>query len=405
MLQNSLKERRFVMSKTYLITLTPTGKFFFGGDMTFLVGANEKDEFNTKFMSYIIRSNKFPQQTSLLGMLRFLILRNNPEMFDAKEQRILSSAKQIINGEDKSSPVEKLIGKTSFYKGKEDGYGKIEKLYPCFIIKDGKPIPYLERDYKYEVRFNESKGHTNKKAVFDLPEIVGYNAKDGIPSLYLINNIEVPESDIFVEDVSNGINRDIVTGKVDENAYFKQVCYRFNDKIYEYEKPEYDNKRERKKDSNDKEISHPCEYKFAFYADLNITDDELATYNKHNLVSLGGDNSQFVINIKTGEPKKSDARGKCVVLESPAYLCSGELEKVCFAITDMIPFKCMKTETKDVKAYNRGLHQYEYTEGLNLYDRGSVFYFKKEDDAIEFVTKLQSHKDFYQIGYNHCKVK
>lgn len=387
------------MSKTYLITLTPTGKFFFGGDMKFIV--NNKETQNT---SYIIQSNKFPQQTSLLGMLRFLILRNNPEMFNAKEQKILDSAKKRINDKE-DSPVEELIGKTSFYKGKTDGYGKIKKLYPCFILKDGNPIQYLDRDYKYKVMFNDSKGYTNKKDVFDIPEIVGYKAKDGIPSLYHIDNIEIPENDIFVEDVSNGINRDIETGKVDENAYFKQVCYRFNDKIYEYEKAEYDHKREHKKDSNGKDVSHPCKYAFAFYAELEITEEELGKYNKDNLVSLGGDNSQFVINIKAEEAKRNDTHGNCVVLESPAFICPDELQEVRFAITDTIPFKCMKTETQTVQAYNIGHHQYDYIEGLNLYDRGSVFYFRDEEKAKDFTTKLESHADFYNIGYNHYRIK
>ena len=61
----------------YLITLTPTGRFFFGGDMTFKVGRKDKNEFNEQFSSYIIKSAMFPQQTSLLGMLRFLILSND----------------------------------------------------------------------------------------------------------------------------------------------------------------------------------------------------------------------------------------------------------------------------------------------------------------------------------------
>ena len=100
-----------------------------------------------------------------------------------------------------------------------------------------------------------------------------------------------------------------------------------------------------------------------------------------------------------------ETHGCCVVLESPAYLSTDDLEKVRFAITDSIPFKCMKTETKDVKTYNRGHHQYEYTEGLNLCDRGSVFYFTTEEDANEFATKLQSHTDFYNIGYNHYRIK
>ena len=386
------------MSKTYLITLTPTGKFFFGGDMTFQVGSDEKDEFNTKFKSYIIRSNKYPQQTSLLGMLRFLILRNDPNAFDANEQK-------IINSETAIGHAKGLIGAESFRMGKTNGYGKIKQLYPCFIQKDRVPIRYLERDYKYKILFKDCLGQTNKKDTLDIPEITGYKAKDGISSLYLIDDVEVPESDIFIKDVSNGINRDIKTGKVDENAYFKQVCYRFNDKIYEYEKPEYENKRECKKDGDGKDIYKPCKYSFAFYADLDITAEELKKYNENNLVSLGGDNSQFIINIKEESPEKDGLHGNCVVLESPAYLYPEELEKVRFAITDTIPFKCIKTETETLQAYNRGRHQYDYIEGLNLYDRGSVFYFRTEKDAVDFTTKLKSHADFYNIGYNHYKVK
>ena len=65
------------MSKTYLVTLKPIDKFFFGGDMTFAIpeGNKERKEANRSFSSYIIRSMPFPQQTSLLGMLRFLLLR------------------------------------------------------------------------------------------------------------------------------------------------------------------------------------------------------------------------------------------------------------------------------------------------------------------------------------------
>jgi len=392
-------ERRYAMSKTYLITLTPTGKFFFGGEMKFAVNGEE-----TQSTSYIIRSNKFPQQTSLLGMLRFLILRNTPEMFDAKEQKILDIAKKRKN-DNEDSPVEELIGKTSFYKGKTDGYGRIKRIYPCFLQKDGKPIRFLERDYKYEVQFNNQLGSNNKADAFDLPEIKGYKAKDGIPSLYLIDDVEVPESDIFVEDVSNGINRDIKTGKVDENAYFKQVCYRFNDKLFEYESPSYKKNRKHKKDNDGNELSTPCKYTFAFYAEMELTDDEVAKY-KNQLVSVGGDNSQFIINIEQQDIEENDKTGTSVVLLSPAYLEKEDLKDVRFAITETIPFKCMKTKTETVKAYNLSNHCYDYIDALNLYDRGSVFYFETEEKAKEFTGILQdTHADFYQIGYNHYLVK
>ena len=407
------------MSKTYLITLTPTGKFFFGGDMTFSVGlkeTNKKSEkltkeereeldFNTQFSSYIIRSNKFPQQTSLLGMLRFLILRNNPAIFDAKEQKILDIAKQIPNGKDES-PAETLIGKTSFYMGKIDGYGKIKKIHPCFLQKDGVPIRFLERDYKYQIQFDEHVGNVNKRETsIDIPEIKGYSAKDGIASLYLIDGVEVPESDIFIEDWRMGINRDIKTGRVDDNSLYKQVCYRFNDKLYEYEQPLYVKNREHKKDDAGNELNTPCKYTFAFYAEMDLTPEEEKNC-KNQLVSVGGDNSQFVLDIKAQDIQDDKANGTTVILVSPAYLTKEDLKDVRFAITETIPFKCMQTTTKDVEAYNRLSHRYDYLEGLNLYDRGSVFYFKTETEAKDFTKVLEfTHDDFYQIGYNHYRVK
>ena len=51
----------------YIITLTPTGKFFLGGDMTFALGGEDNKRFDEQFSSYIIKSNYLPQQTSLLG--------------------------------------------------------------------------------------------------------------------------------------------------------------------------------------------------------------------------------------------------------------------------------------------------------------------------------------------------
>ena len=53
---------------TKLIKLTPLGEFFFGGDVTF-GKANKR--------SYYVQSRRFPQQTTLLGMLRYELLKKN----------------------------------------------------------------------------------------------------------------------------------------------------------------------------------------------------------------------------------------------------------------------------------------------------------------------------------------
>ena len=55
------------MSKvTYKITLTPVEGYFFGGETTFGEGQAK---------NYFAKSNLLPQETALLGMLRYQILK------------------------------------------------------------------------------------------------------------------------------------------------------------------------------------------------------------------------------------------------------------------------------------------------------------------------------------------
>lgn len=368
--------RRQEMNKTYLITLTPTGKFFFGGDMTFEVKSKNPDSkdadeaFNSMFSSYIIRSAKFPQQTSLLGMLRFLILRNEPTVFDDKTQTITNR-----------SEAGKLIGERSFQnKNEVNDFGKIKALSPCFLQKEyeqGKwgDLVRSAKDDNLDINLTSfTSSIVNGRAVY-LPTIE-YNPKKEYKVTYKLDSpkMVMDEEGIFKEDICNGINRDIVTGKVDEDAYFKQVFYRFDDG-----------------------------YRFAFYAEIDC--DKLDGYSGQ-LVSVGGDNSQFVIGIKeVSAPLEQKPNGTRVVLSSPAYLTMDNLKSVSFAISDTVPFKCMRTETASVTAYNKRNQRYGYIEGLTLYDRGSVFFFAEEKDAKEFFDILKRHADFYQIGYNHIQLE
>ena len=351
------------MNKTYLITLTPMGKFFFGGDMTFTV--NGKD---TDFTSYIIRSNKLPQQTSLLGMLRFLVLRNDEATFDKSLQRIIDRDK-----------AEVLIGAKSFTaSGQKGNFGIIKNISPCFIqerVEDGKwnTLSLEPKAAKLKVDFSESTKAVLNGVEVDIPQ-TDYNPKEYYETSYKIKGCQaINESEIFVEDISNGINRDIHTGKTENNALFKQVSYRMKEG-----------------------------FRFAFYAEVDL--DKLMDYNGQ-VVSVGADNSQFVIGIKNCEQQEEkEPRGNVVTLLSPAYLTKLDLLSVRFAITETIPFRCMKTETNDVKSYNKRNQIYEYSEKLSLYDTGSVFYFKTGSDALTFANKLKAHADFYQIGYNHFQV-
>ncbi len=366
------------MSKKYKITLTPVDKFFFGGDMTFQVGTNEKDSFNEQFSSYIIRSAMFPQQTSLLGMLRFLILRNSGEEI-FKDGRITDTGKGKGNEEGKAS---KLIGSRSFSvneKHTENNFGKIIKLSHIRIQR-------TERNSSSELEFAPLYGKMDWTASpkawlgfhkTSIPEMPKYNAKKGLQTQLTDGVNRYDFDDVFIEERRIGIHRNIKTGKTEEGALFKQISYRFNNK-----------------DAN---------HCFVFEAE--IADDlDLKLYNGQ-LVSVGGDSSYFIIGISDYDNPKSSIHSvdNAVYLLSPAYLTREDVRLAKFAITNLIPFRFLES-TVNAKSYSilnkdvsRSKVKYE------LYAPGSIFYFEDDKMKKDFIKIMESKKEFRQIGYNEYK--
>lgn len=339
-------------NKTYLITLTPTGKFFFGGDMKFKVGKEDNEEFD----SYIIKSNRFPQQTSLLGMLRFLILRNaGPEVFNDNK---------IIN----TDLAQNLIGPESFKANKENpNFGVIDRISPCFIIdkknNEFSPIPITANGAEYDFELKEGELYSDK-----------YNAKDGISdnfSKYFVNDLRMG---LLKEPEGKKRSRD-----EENDALFKQENLRF------------------KNDEN-------SEYCFAFYASIDESVN-LTNYSRQ-IVSLGADSSMFAIEIEEKEEtsinvNRGGIKGETVVLTSPSFIPKEEMNATA-AISNVIPFKCLQTTVKDKEgSYNRLKRELGTSSKLNLYDKGSVFFFNNKDEKEQFCNNLKSHKEFRQIGYNY----
>lgn len=372
------------MSK-YQITLTPVDKFFFGGDMTFQVGNNENDEFNKKYSSYIIKSSMYPQQTSLLGMLRFLILRNGGNAV-FKDGRIVDN-----------ELAKELIGKRSFSVNdnhEENQFGMIGSLTHVWIRKTekGKEENLEFEPFFRELSFNKS-GLYNLQGI-NIPEIPKeeYDPKDGIKTR-LTGDIEL--KDVFKEDRRIGIDRDIKTGKTGEkgdHALFKQISYRFAIKV------------ENKGDNKEKDNVRYC---FVFNA---VVDDCIPLENySGQLVTVGGDNSQFVIGISKDVRQQDVAKqiNNAVYLLSPTYLSPEEAREAKFAITQVMPFRFLKTEVdKDVsyniinKGKNKSLNR---SKKFELYAPGSVFYFKDKEQKQKFIEYIESKKEFRQIGYNEFK--
>ena len=101
--------------QTYLIRLQTVAHFFFGGENTFGYGTER---------NYLVRSRTYPQQTSLLGLLRFVLL----------QQEGLLAARS--NNQPLPEAAVELIGPASFTPDNTGGYGAIRRLSPVFLLDD-----------------------------------------------------------------------------------------------------------------------------------------------------------------------------------------------------------------------------------------------------------------------------
>lgn len=393
------------MSK-YLIKLKPIGKYFFGGDMTFEVGGKNNKDFNSRYSSYIIESNKFPQQTSLLGMLRYLLLTKSPEVFSLVKN-------QITNKSDAAN----VIGQASFsvipdhkLDEKQDSrFGKIVSIGPCFLLheyskEDGLVEEYFHsapKDFQLMISFKYGlEAYYNGNALkvpsirykvkkeqpdgVERIEILNYSSKAEFDTIYINGNgSTIKEDDIFIKDIRIGINKSY-EGKTshDDKGYYKQISYRLKDG-----------------------------FSFAFVAEVDFDLSEC----QNELVFLGADGSEFSLSANLLSDRFQTPHypkgitlvegAYRVILLSDSLLDTEDIKKACFNISESIPFRFLKTNV-DCENYNvLGGKVKRSAKKYYLYEKGSVFYFENEDSANDFVKLVEGKDEFHQIGYNYCEKK
>lgn len=235
-------------STRYLVRLTPIDAYFFGGEVTF--GDN-------KNQNYLVKSNYLPQQSALLGLMRYEILRQNDMLF--------GEGKNI----DKNK-VEKLIGAKGFDPTQPAAsHGIIKKISPVFIEKQEAFYTRMPLDADITVSLKkELKVYYNGIAK-PLPTLEGYDYKEYNNYCYWCsNNIsnKINESDIFIETERIGIQKN----KTDD-AFFKQTLIRLKEG-----------------------------YNFAFTIDIDNKSVDINSFKfneKTTIATLGGNQSRFKIEI------------------------------------------------------------------------------------------------------------
>lgn len=341
-----------MMSK-YFITLKPVEKFFFGGDINFFSSD-----------TYIVKSNIFPQQTTILGMLRkeILIIKN------------LIKRRWEYDEKDKEK-IKEIIGKNSFNveENNEQNFGIINSISPIYLY-DGKDL-YIKipKDHKIggqEYTLLEFSKNKYKTSFGDIRIPNDYDAKAGISNDFLnISSLEVKKfCDIFKEDERVGIKKG-KNGKTEEDAYFKEISYRLIDN-------------------------------FMFAFEVEIKDDAGINLNDYkSIVTIGSAESMFILEAERIEETKINFNEQIyksnnkIILLSDAYVDDRSIYEMCyFTICDAVEFKNITTN------YSRQNKLSKTSDNYIFLERGSVLFPKEE--KLEEVKNLLNKPNLVKVGYN-----
>lgn len=354
------------MSK-YLVTLKPLDYYFFGNEIAF---DSEDGKIN-----YFVKSNIFPQQTTILGALRKeILIQSGIYKHDWRYTQ------------DDRKTIKKIIGESSFKISyiHEQNFGVIKKISNVFIYKEEKgeffisaPFDHnigqcINKDGKEYYTPFEFENKTFRSNIFtdEIYKLKDYDYKKGITEDFL--NIEtkeiVPKSEIFISKIRIGIKKGSHTTK-DDGGYYKQQVFKLKNG-----------------------------YEFAFVLEL-ASDIQI----KDCILHIGGEKftfrakfekktDDFEIKVKFNSERKTMDR---VILLSDTYL-DNPYKSCSFAIANTENFRnivtCYNQGTNDI---NKALEKIK--EKYIFLKRGSVLY---PSDFNKLKCQIEKYSNLRKIGYN-----
>jgi CRISPR type III-B/RAMP module-associated protein Cmr3 len=362
------------------VKLTPVGHYFFGTETRNTDGTE----------NYFQYSSQLPQQTMLLGMLRYLLLQTSPDIFNNGKILNKTNAKGLIgpesfNMESTNFGAIKKISEIALW----DNNG--QKLYlPLFVWKDENSdiIAKIEMDIEANCFYN---CNLKAKPLFSLP---GYSAKKSIEQIWITDEgreYDQKQRNLFTEDLQAGNHKKKKLNKEDDDtdAYFKMQFYRL--------RPQ-----------------------FSFLLNIKVCDSviERLTDQKHYVV-IGSDKSSFLCEIYESsnetliENKYADIYNpwfekhattnqfvKVILTSDACFIENNPYEHSLWAITQTKQFRFLRSSVaKTEQYYNRsksGEQKMEESELFNLLQRGSVLYFNINEDIDKFL----NNPVYSIIGYN-----
>lgn len=333
---------------TYFVQIEPTGYFFFGNEQSFNTSENVK---HGAASNYFAKSNQYPQQTAILGLIRHSLL----VFFNSLEENIIEK--------------NKIIGENNFNGVHTENFGYINSISPLVIYKKGNaeiefltPAPFTQQEEnKIIASFTDSASFINKKA--DKTIILkDFDYKKYETKVNWQNKKGDVDKNIFEKSLTK-VGIDI---KNKEDAFFKQELHKLKK-----------------------------EYGFGVW----ITFNQLINAKPNFLIPFGGDQSVFKITFHNTIENifdKAQTPTENILLLSDAYIDSSIFDYIDFAINAYTNFRYINSKQKNYYQINGG----NKSDKSILMQRGSVLYCK---DTSKVTAHLRSKTAFRKIGYNYFK--
>lgn len=336
----------------FTFKFTPVESFFFGGEK------HEPNDKGEPVTNYFVESNAYPQQTTLLGAIRYFLLQSSSEdVF--KNNRIQS--KELAS---------KLIGKKSFsFNPKADEmhtFGAINRISGLYFDHEGEKYFFAPFDY----------GCSIKEGVLINPQTANsYTQKchgDFISELLVNNNGKT----VALSEIITGTTQVGNKKKTVEEAYYKQ---------------------------NVKKMASG----WSFAVDVDI---DFEFKNKTAFIHLGGEKSIFKLDISESDAFMRPSlngyvRGKpYLICISDAFVKAESLKTASWGVTETVSFRNLISNVSKTKKYG-GLaatdeDKLRRSTRYNLLKRGSVLYFEDDESMQQLKADLEANKTSRNIGFN-----
>lgn len=363
------------MATTYKVTFTAAEPWFFGNEKNFLF----PDHFNAYANSYFIKSELMPSQSAVLGVLRYLLIPVKKRFQDYTPEDLKLNAGYI--GEESFDPDAEKV----------QSFGKIKRISPVFIIRDGETLVPVPLDHIARITSggtyvpNETYTPFAAYALYttcDGAKLAArdYDMKAGLADGFvsLATGRVYGSDELFVTEERVGINR--TPDKNGNKGFFKKQYAGFRTITVEKNK------------------KTPHSASFAVYAEIDAPLD-----GKTFAVTMGQGKSPFAVTFEEAE-NTLGAAAESFFIEKHASVAVPENASILYCLSDTFlpsPYAgtlFAVTATRDYRAFLTG-GSGDISKGKLLYRlirAGSVFITDIPDEWLPRTEKENAQN----IGFN-----